>query len=173
MDFYDIVYATTSYKTKQQNMKLVTEMFGKGKKVKDLTPQQKQTYRRAVMARYKDRQPDKNIDKNTEDGRPHVVKMFGAGSTVKNLTPEQRTAYMKVMGKRSYARSKARKAKLDAEINQILEETIDEMLKDGYAILPDTEAVLDEAMEEVFNVGLNPEAVPYIPYQEIMDLELD
>jgi len=111
--FYDIVYATTSYNTKQQNMKLVAELFGKGIKVKDLTPQQMTIYRRAVMARYKQRQEDK------------IVKL--------------------------------------------LEETIDEMRKDGYAILPDTEAVLDEAIDEVFNVGLNPEAVPYIPYHLQLD----
>jgi len=98
-------------------MKLVTQLFGKGIKVKNLTPQQMVIYRRAVMARYKQRQEDK--------------------------------------------------------INMLLEETIDEMRKDGYAIMPDTEAVLDEAIEEVFNVGLNPEAQSYIPYQEIMDLQLD
>jgi len=94
-------------------MKLVAELFGKGIKVKDLTPQQMTIYRRAVMARYKQRQEDK------------IVKL--------------------------------------------LEETIDEMRKDGYAILPDTEAVLDEAIDEVFNVGLNPEAVPYIPYHLQLD----
>ncbi len=138
-------------------MKFVEELFGKGKKLKDLTTEQRREYTKEVGRRF--RRSRGSTPQRDENGLNIVEQIFGKGKKMKDLTLEQRREYHKTYNQMA----------VDKHIKQILEETIDEMLEDGYAIQPDTEAVLDEAIDEVFNVGLNPEAVPYIPYHLQLD----